>query len=231
MKRAFFTEIGGFTEDYQVGYEDYEFFALAVLKGYKLEVVAESLFWYRRAYNSMSFSTPLYKNRMRSLRPYLNNLPKGLSNLFLYIQSIHYENEGPFMGTNEGVNGLCDGFKTCNICLLAGCGWCQASRICMDGSMNSSVNGNCSATQGWIYGIQNANNCTACDSGMNSCDACEKIQGCGWCKDDLKGSQCLASSSNNSAYWLNSKCNGEKSPKLITRTNGSCSGRDRKSVV
>jgi GT2 family glycosyltransferase len=46
-RRDAFVCIGGFAEDPENGFEDWEFFARAVLAGMELEVVPEPLFWYR----------------------------------------------------------------------------------------------------------------------------------------------------------------------------------------
>ena len=40
MSRAAFEELGGFTQDVGVGHEDWELWALAVLRGYVLQVSA-----------------------------------------------------------------------------------------------------------------------------------------------------------------------------------------------
>jgi hypothetical protein len=40
VSRAAFEELGGFTEDVGVGHEDWELWALAVLRGYVLQVSA-----------------------------------------------------------------------------------------------------------------------------------------------------------------------------------------------
>lgn len=221
VKKSSFIAMGGFTEDYQVGYEDYEYFAKAVLKGFKLEVVPEPLFWYRRAYDTMSFNTPLYKNRMRYIRPYLEHLPSSLSNLFLYVQSMHYEQEQPYMGPSQGG---CEFFKACNICLLAGCGWCETSRLCLDGTTNSSANGNCTVENGWVFG--DSANCSSCGA-QSDCEMCSKTPGCGWCSSDKT---CLAASANNTAYWMESACHTSDS-KFVTSSHGSCSSKSNKTKI
>ncbi len=78
IRRRTFEEVGGFTEDYGITHEDWEFFANAVMKGAKLEVIPEALFWYRSSSGSMVHTTNLYANMMRSLRPYLNLVPSPL---------------------------------------------------------------------------------------------------------------------------------------------------------
>jgi len=53
IKRAAFHELGGFSQLHGVGYEDWEFFAKAYLRGYNLRVVPEPLFNYRVSSDSM----------------------------------------------------------------------------------------------------------------------------------------------------------------------------------
>ncbi len=98
VRRSTFEELGGFTEDYGVGHEDYEFFARAVLKGARLEVVPEELFWYRRHQGSMIQTTPTAANVFRSARPYLEALPPDLRGIVHLLQGYrHVESEGLLM--------------------------------------------------------------------------------------------------------------------------------------
>jgi glycosyltransferase involved in cell wall biosynthesis len=76
VRREFFVDVGGFTEDYGVGFEDYEFLAKTVLEGHHLEAVPESLHWYRRHSNTMSSGTNLKTNQLRMMRPYLDSEEK-----------------------------------------------------------------------------------------------------------------------------------------------------------
>jgi O-antigen biosynthesis protein len=92
MKREVFWKIGGFTEDYGVGYEDYEFFAKAVLQGASLEVIPEALFWYLKTNSGVNTSTSLHANNMRAVRPYVEMLPPPLRNLALYAQGLSLKN-------------------------------------------------------------------------------------------------------------------------------------------
>ncbi len=84
VRREVFHAVGGFTEDYGIGHEDWEFFARAVLKGYRLLVVPEPLFWYRLAEDSMVRTTPDYENRVRPLRPYLEAAPPVMRDLIRF---------------------------------------------------------------------------------------------------------------------------------------------------
>jgi glycosyltransferase involved in cell wall biosynthesis len=98
VRRSTFEELGGFTEDYGIGFEDWEFFARAVLKGARLEVVPEELFWYRHHEESMLQTTPQAANLFRSARPYLEALPPDLRGIVHLLQGYrHVESEGFFM--------------------------------------------------------------------------------------------------------------------------------------
>jgi GT2 family glycosyltransferase/glycosyltransferase involved in cell wall biosynthesis/Tfp pilus assembly protein PilF len=88
VRRDVFLALGGFHEQWGVNHEDYEFMARAVLRGYRLEVVPESLVWYRvnAGETSVLRSTPFHGNIMCSIRPYLESVPPELRNLVLYAQ-------------------------------------------------------------------------------------------------------------------------------------------------
>ncbi|MFD3238355.1 glycosyltransferase [Rahnella perminowiae] len=76
VRASTFKAIGGFTEDYGIGHEDWEFFANATIAGYKLMVIPEPLFWYRVANTGMLISGNSEKNNYRSYRPFANgNVP------------------------------------------------------------------------------------------------------------------------------------------------------------
>ena len=71
VKKDVFEKVGGFTEDYGLGHEDWEFFLKSSLAGFKLQIVPEPLFWYRVADTGMLLSGDKKKNNFRSLRPFL----------------------------------------------------------------------------------------------------------------------------------------------------------------
>ncbi|MEI8040397.1 MAG: glycosyltransferase [Verrucomicrobiota bacterium] len=87
-RREAFLALGGFHEDWGVGYEDWELFARAVLKGYKLQVVPEPLAWYRlnEFEQTVNRKTPLHANHMASIRPYLEAVPPSLRHLIHLAQ-------------------------------------------------------------------------------------------------------------------------------------------------
>jgi hypothetical protein len=78
FRREVFDRIGGFTEDFGVGCEDWELFARAMLRGLRLEVVPEPLVLYRQSPQGMLNTTSQHANRMRALRPYFGLLPSHL---------------------------------------------------------------------------------------------------------------------------------------------------------
>ena len=68
--RSFFHSMGGFTEDYGVGFEDYEFLAKVAIFGETIQVVSDPLHWYRKHGESMSSQTDQHRNEARFLRAY-----------------------------------------------------------------------------------------------------------------------------------------------------------------
>jgi glycosyltransferase involved in cell wall biosynthesis len=68
--------LGGFSEDYGVGHEDWELFARATINGMKMLSVPEPLFWYRMSRDSMLRSTQTPEaDILRSGRPFLGLVP------------------------------------------------------------------------------------------------------------------------------------------------------------
>ncbi len=68
VRKSVFDAVGGFTEDYGVGHEDWEFFQKAVQQGNTLELVPEPLFWYRIQKNGMLRSGDDLRNHARNAR-------------------------------------------------------------------------------------------------------------------------------------------------------------------
>ncbi|MFO0948420.1 MAG: glycosyltransferase family A protein [Planctomycetota bacterium] len=86
VRRTSFEALGGFTEDYGVGHEDWEFFARACLNGMRLELIPDALFWYRFNETSMVRSTAKLPNYQRSLRPFLEQCPAELQEVMRMAQ-------------------------------------------------------------------------------------------------------------------------------------------------
>ncbi len=69
-------ELGGYTEDRGVGHEDWEVYSKFALRGYRIEVIPEALFFYRTAPGSMSREMSMIRSHLRSLRPHLEQIPR-----------------------------------------------------------------------------------------------------------------------------------------------------------
>lgn len=101
IHRQFFLDLGGFTEEYGVGFEDYELLAKVVTRDNHLEPAAEPLHWYRRHGDTMSTVTDLKAGQVRFLRAYLDvfaYLPRLTQGLLRYVQNAFFEIEsGPML--------------------------------------------------------------------------------------------------------------------------------------
>ncbi len=75
VRRSALLEIGGYTEDRGVAYQDWEAYSTFALGGYRVEVVPEALFFYRFAPGTMSRGMPMIRSHLRTLRPHLAHLP------------------------------------------------------------------------------------------------------------------------------------------------------------
>ena len=93
IRKDVFWKLGGFTEEYGVGHEDWELFARAVLQGYHLEGIPEALFYYRQDSGGMLRSGNVYLNHQRNIRPYLESIPPNLRQLIKLTQGQKYLND------------------------------------------------------------------------------------------------------------------------------------------
>lgn len=84
IRRSTFEALGGFTEDYGIGHEDWEFFAKASLAGANLQLVPEPLFWYRVNANSMLRGGQSHIDHARSVRPYWESFTEGVGPVLAY---------------------------------------------------------------------------------------------------------------------------------------------------
>ncbi len=99
IKKSAFISLDGFTEDYGVGYEDWEFLAKAALQGLTLEVIPKPLFYYRVQKDSMTRRGNLYKCYQRSFRPYLETFPAEIHNILLCAQGAIFYDSNRFSTT------------------------------------------------------------------------------------------------------------------------------------
>jgi glycosyltransferase involved in cell wall biosynthesis len=100
-KRAF-DQLGGFSEDWGVGFEDWELYARAAFAGHNHQVVAEPLSWYRTLETGMAATTNRTANLQRVLRAYLANTQPQLHGLLRVSQAIianHLPNGGATTAT------------------------------------------------------------------------------------------------------------------------------------
>jgi len=88
IRASVYRALGGMTEDYGVGCEDWEFFAKAVVKGYRLSVVPDALVWYRASPHGVQSTTSSHANRLRALRPYMAASPGSLRSALPLCQEV-----------------------------------------------------------------------------------------------------------------------------------------------
>ena len=81
VRREVFLALGGFSEDYGLGFEDWEFFAGAALAGYHIEVIPRALFYYYKSQTGMLATTKETANRLRAMRPYMRTTPAAVRHL------------------------------------------------------------------------------------------------------------------------------------------------------
>lgn len=74
-KRSVFNQLDGFTTDRTASFEDWEFLARLLLKGYSLDVIPETLFSYRHTEHGFSRTTSAYLNHRRVMDTYTAHLP------------------------------------------------------------------------------------------------------------------------------------------------------------
>ena len=101
IRRELFERLGGFSEDYGLGHEDFELFLRAALQGADILVVPESLYWYRRLSTSMISVTPHAANRARSLRPFLEHFGPDMAELLVVAHGMADGGEPSLEDTRE----------------------------------------------------------------------------------------------------------------------------------
>lgn len=82
VRRSFFVDVGGFSEDFKLAYEEYEFLAKAsLMSSAHMEAIPESLTWVRRMNDGSSVheSSDMFESNIRALRPYMDQYSAGSS--------------------------------------------------------------------------------------------------------------------------------------------------------
>lgn len=107
IRRKTYMALGGNTEDYGVGKDDEEFFARAVLSGYKLRHLPEPLFWAREGGTRLrDLHYSMHSGQFRVARAYEDALPSPLQNLLLLAQGQQLELEAWDPTGNGSISGL-----------------------------------------------------------------------------------------------------------------------------
>ena len=88
VRASAFRAVGGFPEDAGYAMEDWELFSKIIVGGFRLETVPKPLYWYRIREASHSKITAKYANNLRTIRPYLQELPQALHPLALFAQGV-----------------------------------------------------------------------------------------------------------------------------------------------
>jgi GT2 family glycosyltransferase len=96
VRRDVLEALGGFSEDFGVGHEDWEFFARAALAGHEVLALPEPLFWYRVSSDSMLRARPdIEPDLARSARAYMDLLPPALRPILLASLALGRRAEEP----------------------------------------------------------------------------------------------------------------------------------------
>lgn len=104
VRTAAAKSIGGFTEHYKVGCDDVEFLSRAVLSGLKVELVPESLYWYRINKERMrNGQYSLFAGKVRVSETYVQGLHPDIANLLRYVQGATQKIEGSVARNREPV--------------------------------------------------------------------------------------------------------------------------------
>jgi glycosyltransferase involved in cell wall biosynthesis len=89
ITRAAFEKIGGFTEDFGRGHEDWELFARASTLGLRHELLNRAHFWYRVAAQSMLRGREsALVDFQRNIRAYAHELPHGIHRILMLAQGL-----------------------------------------------------------------------------------------------------------------------------------------------
>ncbi len=81
VRRSCWGEIGGYTEDRGTGTQDWELYATATLRGYRLETSLDPLSWYRVSASGMAQTGDWWADYRLALRAYEAVLPPALREL------------------------------------------------------------------------------------------------------------------------------------------------------
>ncbi len=90
IRRAVFEEIGGYTEHYQIMWDDFELLIRLIINGYKYDVLPEALYYHRDLDSSLGHRDDTYLPEMRFLSVYEDALETiGLRGLAQAFRSLY----------------------------------------------------------------------------------------------------------------------------------------------
>ncbi|HTV48420.1 MAG TPA: glycosyltransferase [Phycisphaerae bacterium] len=89
IRKSAFEELGGFIEDRQITAQDREFFARAVLRGYRLETIPVPLYRYRICSSAMLRTGDPAVNQWRVMQTYQSACPSEFQNLLSLLGSMN----------------------------------------------------------------------------------------------------------------------------------------------
>lgn len=94
IRRDAFETIGRFTEMQRTGKEDMELYHAAMVRGLKIEVVPEALYFYRRSPDSMKNEhTSFDAGVLRALRPHLATLPLPAAEAIRHLAAVYHRDQ------------------------------------------------------------------------------------------------------------------------------------------
>ncbi len=91
FRKKTFDELGGFSGDRAFVMEDMEIFSKSVVAGYRLEVVPEVLFLYRKHKQSRSLTQTVFTSHIKTLMPFSPLLDESLWPLLLCLRKGFYD--------------------------------------------------------------------------------------------------------------------------------------------
>jgi GT2 family glycosyltransferase/glycosyltransferase involved in cell wall biosynthesis len=93
VRRKAFLDLGGFTTDYGIGHEDWEFLIRAELAGLDLYLLPDSLVWVRKSAQGMQATGDRFLDNRRTLRPLLQRAAPYQRLMLLHAQDVERERD------------------------------------------------------------------------------------------------------------------------------------------
>jgi len=107
VRKEVFNTLRGFAEEYTPGCEDWEFFARAVLSGFKLDVIPQALYWNRTSGDGNGDHACYH----RVTRPYTALMPEYLRHLVPFAQGLGRFAQQLRTGKDNELRGIADHYR------------------------------------------------------------------------------------------------------------------------